>query len=365
MKKKIWIAIITLFLITVLVSCKKETKTTEGSLSDLKITEQLPEPETGDQALQDADLNKDNSNRAVDEEITRPTDPAVTQTNNDSLQTVTQEPINTKDEISLPVLLDTPPSEYYISEKVNRQETLPIPLNIRLSENNNITDDGEWLSDHKFSLNTYYLPDSTQNGELDLLKSLDTISDDLTVTSSFCDDVYIYCIYGTNYTEGYILNIFDVNTHNKLYSLDFSQYRYSKEYLTEDYEYIQQKINWAVVKDNILYVSNSHNTYAKSSNHMNAYITAIDLNDFSILWRTAPLISNAYNFQIVDDVIICGYGFTDEDDFLYEINRYTGVVIDKISLKTAPYYIFIRDNTLYVRTYNTNYEFEIDKSPQE
>ncbi len=41
--------------------------------------------------------------------------------------------------------------------------------------------------------------------------------------------------------------------------------------------------NWAVIKDNVLFISHCHKTYAKSSNNMNAYITAIDLSDMSIM----------------------------------------------------------------------------------
>ena len=58
-----------------------------------------------------------------------------------------------------------------------------------------------------------------------------------------------------------------------------------------------------------------------------------------------------------DDVIVCGYGFTDEDDYLYQLDTHTGKTLDRIPLKSGPSYIFNRDGVLYVRTYNTNYEF--------
>jgi hypothetical protein len=40
-------------------------------------------------------------------------------------------------------------------------------------------------------------------------------------------------------------------------------------------------------------------------------------------------------------------------------DRYTGKVMDRILLKTAPTYIIKKDNILYVRTYNTDYEFDV------
>lgn len=113
------------------------------------------------------------------------------------------------------------------------------------------------------------------------------------------------------------MNIYDRNSLEIIYTLDFSNYCYAPEYISEDYYLTKQKIDWVVIKDNILFVSNSHITYAISSNNMNAYITAIDLSDMALIWRTDSLVSNAINFQIIDDVIISGYGFTDEPDFLY------------------------------------------------
>ena len=179
------------------------------------------------------------------------------------------------------------------------------------------------------------------------------------ITSAFYDASYIYCTYGSDFSEGYILNIYDRISLELIYTLDFSNYCYAPEYISEDFDFIQQKINCAAIEDDILYISHSHSTYAKSSNIMNAYITAINLSDMAILWRTDPLVSNAYNFQIIDDVIICGYGFTDEPDFLYQIDTSCGKVIDKLPLKSAAEYIIKKDNVLYVRTYNMNYEFEI------
>ncbi|HOO64713.1 MAG TPA: hypothetical protein PK364_12455, partial [Synergistaceae bacterium] len=36
-----------------------------------------------------------------------------------------------------------------------------------------------------------------------------------------------------------------------------------------------------------------------------------------VLWRSAPLVSNCSNFARSGDGIITGYGFTEEDDYLY------------------------------------------------
>ena len=77
---------------------------------------------------------------------------------------------------------------------------------------------------------------------------------------------------------------------------------------------------------------------------MNAYITALDRNSNQIIWRSQPLICNASNFIIIDRVIICGYGFTAEPDYLYLIDKTTGNILQQIKLKTAPSYIIPKDN---------------------
>ncbi len=122
-----------------------------------------------------------------------------------------------------------------------------------------------------------------------------------------------------------------------------------------------QLVIWALERDGVLYVSNGHRTYAAESQGKNAYLTAIDLKTGEILWRSRPLVSNARNFEIVGDVIVAGYGFTREPDFLHLIDRKTGQVIAKHPLKTGPDYILEKGGKLYVRAYDTDYVFEIKR----
>lgn len=259
------------------------------------------------------------------------------------------------------VIMEKPPYKYYKSDKVKTKKINSLKLKINSCKPNKIIDNDKWFQDNKLSMNTYEVPNPYQNSAGNLPKGIDTKFNYMMITAAFYDDSYIYCTYGANFAEGYILNIYDAKTLEMVYSLDFSYYRYSPKYKQEDFDFIQQQINWAIIKDNILYVSQSHSTYAKSSNNMNGYITAIDLSDNEIIWRSKSLVSNADNFVIVDDVIICGYRFTDEPDYLYQIDRNTGKILDKTKLKTAATYIIKKGNILFVRTYNMNYQFKIKK----
>ena len=236
-----------------------------------------------------------------------------------------------------PVLMPTPPFSYFVSDTIIGEESTPILLKMTSCESNEITDIDKWFT----------------NNELSISRNLDSIKD----SSS---DIYFYKYDGADGIDGNVFNIYNATQEELLYSIDFSNYVYSPEYKGEDYEFIQQKIKWATIEGGILYVSHSHNTYAESSNNMNAYITAIDLSDMSVLWRSDALVCNSNDFLIVDNVIISGYGFTAEPDFLYQIDRNTGKTIDKTLLKSAPEYIIKKDSILYVRTYNTDYQFTIE-----
>ena len=144
----------------------------------------------------------------------------------------------------------------------------------------------------------------------------------------------------------------------KTVTFDLREYQYSTEYVEADYDFIDQNLFYAAVRDNVLYLATGHYTYAESC-PQTAYITAVDLTDNSVLWKTEPLTCNARGFAFVDDYIICGYGFTAEDDYLKIVRTDTGEVVQEIPVKTAPDYIIRQDGILYVRTYDTNYTFMI------
>lgn len=140
--------------------------------------------------------------------------------------------------------------------------------------------------------------------------------------------------------------------------LDFSQFRFGEEYKEEDYPFIDQKITHAKARDGILYAATSHNTYSASC-PQNAYITAVDLSDGHVIWKTEALTCNSYNFEIIGDNIVCGHGFTDEKDYLKIVDRRTGVVLEEIPVASQIYYLILKNDMLYVRTYNTDYCFVV------
>jgi outer membrane protein assembly factor BamB len=111
-------------------------------------------------------------------------------------------------------------------------------------------------------------------------------------------------------------------------------------------------VEWAREADGVLYVENTHLTFASAPRRRNAYISAIDLNTRRTLWRSPALVADARTFVLDGGYIISRYGFTAEPDFLYLLDRRTGRVLDRLELPSAPELIRRRGNRLYVRTYD-------------
>ena len=176
----------------------------------------------------------------------------------------------------------------------------------------------------------------------------------------YSDDYYKYV--GTNPMEyehmSTGLEIYDVFTDNLHYSLDLYALCNGPDEESGAYSSKTQFIRWATIYDGTLYVSIGHRGYAYEEPN-SSYIVAIAPDTGYVLWRSQPLVSNADNFQIVKDTIICGYGFTDEDDYIYLLDRFTGQQMDKIKVNSGPDQFEVVGDTLYVATYNTAYKFEI------
>ncbi len=258
------------------------------------------------------------------------------------------------------IKLPTPPFERDSPGEVNVRYS-PVNLNVVSVEGNNITDDLAWFANNNLSLPTYQVPNPNRNIAGNLPDYIPQTFNDNVLVKAIRYPTKEYLIYGNNYGDGKYLFIYDLKKRQFTAGYDFGNYLLPPDYPVSDGDFIDQSLTWIVPEDNILYVSHRHRTYAESSQGMNGYLTAIDLNTNNILWRSKPLVCNAENFVIIDRVIICGYGFTAEPDYLYLIDKQNGEILQQINVKTAPDYIIPKDNKLFVRTYDTNYVFEIQQ----
>ena len=157
--------------------------------------------------------------------------------------------------------------------------------------------------------------------------------------NSFSDENYEYL------WEGEDLYIYENGTGNCLYVL---HYPTDKWYVNG---------NNAYLKDGIFYGASVANGYAQPNT---CFMFAYDLENEKLLWRSADQSYNSMNFVVEGDVLICGYGFTAEPDYLYQINRNTGEIIGRLLLKKMPDLIVEQDGKLYVHTYSYNYVIGIE-----
>lgn len=227
--------------------------------------------------------------------------------------------------------IENPGFEYFIEQgKEIANSTHKVSLNQESKEKNDIIDEEKWFTDNSLAKPEF----------------------------PYSDENYQYETSGDNAYDTYLLTLSDIETGKTIVTLDFSNYRYGTKYVKEDYDFISQRIIYAKAKDGVLYVATGHNTYSASC-AQTAYITAIDLSDYHVIWKTEPLTCNSYSFDFVDDFIICGYGFTDEDDSLKVVDRNTGKVQSDIPVISMPEYIIYQNGKLYVRTYDTNYVYSV------
>ncbi|RHO04233.1 hypothetical protein DW260_04160 [Clostridium sp. AM22-16AC] len=157
--------------------------------------------------------------------------------------------------------------------------------------------------------------------------------------NSFYDDNYQYLWSGED------LYIFENGTGNCLYVLTYPT----------DKWYING--NNACLRDGIFYGASVTNGYAQPDT---CFMFAYDLEDNKLLWRSADQTYNSMNFIVKDNVILCGYGFTSEDDYLYQLDLHTGEILSRLKLKKQPDLLVYQDHMIYVHTYSYNYTIEIE-----
>ena len=156
--------------------------------------------------------------------------------------------------------------------------------------------------------------------------------------NNFYDDEYQYI------WSGDALYIYENISGNCLYVLEYPM----------DKWYING--NNACLLDDIFYGISVTNGYAQPDS---CFMFAYDLENNKLLWRSGDQTCNTMNFIVKKDVIICGYGFTSEKDYLYQLNLHTGEVIASLELKKQPDLLVPQDNMLYVHTYSYNYTIEM------
>ena len=114
-----------------------------------------------------------------------------------------------------------------------------------------------------------------------------------------------------------------------------------------------------MVKDGVLYFSECTVT-APDKDSQGNYLVAVDINTDKTLWMSKPRTVNSSNFLIVDNSIICGLGGSGITDYIYVLNRYTGVKTHEYWIPSAARWFAVgEDKNLYVTIYDKHISFKM------
>ncbi len=215
-------------------------------------------------------------------------------------------------------------------------EATPFEMTVASEKANNVSEIPDWLNANELSL-----PLLGGAGDYDISaeENAPTVSADMMLFgSAFYDENYIY-----DWTDT-CLSIYDRNSCRLLHTVSYQMDRW----------YFMG--NCASLQDGILYMGYLYNGYAMPGT---CYLLAYDLENDAVLWRSADQTYNTMNFIVKEDVIICGYGFTDEKDFIYQIDKNTGSVVAQLELKKMPELLVEKDGQLYVHSYSYDYVLDV------
>lgn len=107
-------------------------------------------------------------------------------------------------------------------------------------------------------------------------------------------------------------------------------------------------------------------SYASGINGKGSKLFCYDTEKEKMVWSTPYLTSNDI-FILSKDYVFCGYGFTDEKDYIFMLDKKTGKIYSKLPLASAHQYMEIQEKggkeKLYVVDYRDNlYIYNINKT---
>ena len=246
------------------------------------------------------------------------------------------------------VVLERPPFSYHAPPGSVGKSAGNISLELLEQHRNAIDDASRWFEEHQLELGSTLLVPPDVAGAID--------GHDLIM--AIPGEEYLTLIYADPQGRGRYLFLWSMQSRRYSHGFDFGAYMQAPGEAVNDVS-VTQAIDWAKVEDGTLYVAHSHRSFAISSGGKNGFISAIDLRSRRLLWRSAPLVSNAANFVIIGNTIISGYGFSAEPDYLYLLDAASGEQLQRIRLRSHAQYIVSKGERLHVRSHDSDYLFKV------
>lgn len=162
-----------------------------------------------------------------------------------------------------------------------------------------------------------------------------------------------YLVEGDPESEyGYMFSALFITSPNIKYVFDFYDHT-----LQNNVNDVYPFIKYATVHKGIIYAEIAHNAYT-NDNPKTGFVVALNF-EGKVLWISKDQVCNSNNFVIIENTIVCGYGFTKETDRIYMLDINTGEHIGDLSLSNKADFFLVRGDKMYVLGYNTEYTFEV------
>lgn len=269
-----------------------------------------------------------------------------------------------------PLTLARPPFDHFVAGGARAPATAGGELVVVSRQRNQITDDDRWFRTHDLVLPMEQVPSGPRGAEAPTYRGVPRaaiFAGSAAADRDGRDSLRLHLYQHPLRAESYLLGV-DPASGRTRFAFDFSAYAMPPSAPDQAQDsLVRMELEWAIADRDRLYVSHAHRTYASTSGGANAYITALRIPDGALLWRSRPLVSNARNFALVrdprGDVLVTGYGFTAEPDFLYLLDPDSGAVIDRTALRTGPTYIIPKGDIIHVRTYDHDYQVRLKRTP--
>jgi hypothetical protein len=115
------------------------------------------------------------------------------------------------------------------------------------------------------------------------------------------------------------------------------------------------------LEDSLMYFNLTCPSYSNEMGGQCSRLYCMNVNTRKLSWSSEPITSSGI-FIVQGDLIVCGYGFTDELDYVYLIDKKSGRRLASYKLNKMMEYVEIKGEELYVIDYNRRvYVFEIQK----
>lgn len=219
---------------------------------------------------------------------------------------------------------------------------------------NEIIDVEAWFQNNALDRPTWQVPTPRGESTSEVPAWIPSELDGRRIVQAMEEGDHVFALYAKTYWRGRVLLVFDAE-RDIVAAYDFSAWSGPEPRKDGD----DRRIFWAMVREGVLFVSSGHFGYAKESGGRTGYLSALDLGTGELLWRSDPLVANANNFLYRDGYIITGYGFTAEPDFLFVVDAKTGETVTKTKLRKGPEFILEKESQVFVRTYDTDYVFDL------